>query len=145
MENQDYTVTLTVDASPKEVFDHINNVTEWWTGNLEGGSHKLNDEFSVRFKDIHYTRQKLVELVPNKKVVWLITDSKLTFVKNQHEWTNTKVCFEISTVNNKTQLHFTHLGLVPKFECFNGCSSGWNHYIKGSLFKLLTEGKGNPG
>lgn len=144
MKSQDYSVTLTVDLSTQETFKRINNVTEWWTKNVKGSSHQLNDEFSVQFGDIHYSKQKLVELVPDKKIVWLVTESKLTFVKTQDEWTNTRVSFELTPLGNKTQLLFTHHGLVPEFECFNGCSSGWNHYIKGSLLKLLTEGKGNP-
>ena len=146
MENQDYKVTLTVkDMPPHEVFKCINSVSKWWTEDLKGSSQKLNDEFTVRFEDIHVSTQKLVEVVPDKKVVWLVTKSKLNFVKDQNEWTNTKIIFEISTQDNKTKIHFTHSGLVPKIECYDRCEKGWDYFIKGSLFKLLTEGKGTPG
>ena len=92
--------------------------------------------------DIHYSKQKLIELVPNKKVVWLVSDSKLNFTKNVSEWTGTKIIFEISTINNKTQVHFTHSGLVPKIECFNDCSNAWSQLIQESLYSLITTGKG---
>ena len=145
MNEQDYTATLTADATPHEVFEHINNVAAWWTDDLEGSSQQLNDEFTVRFDDIHVSTQKVVALIPDQKVTWLVTDSKLTFVEQQHEWTNTTICFELSTLDNKTQLHFTHFGLVPSVQCYTGCTKGWDYYVKGSLFKLVTEGKGTPG
>src|SRR5947207_6580683 len=105
MKTQDYTVSITVNATPLEAFKRINSVTQWWTENLEGSSQKLNDEFTVRFGDVHYSKQKLVEIIPDKKVVWLVTDSKLNFIKDKKEWTNTKIVFEVLTQNNKTQIH----------------------------------------
>ena len=145
MKKPDYQIVLTVDATPQEVFKNINSVTKWWTENLEGRSQKLHDEFSVRFGDVHYSKQKLVEVIPDKKVVWLVTDSKLNFVEDKQEWTNTKIIFEIAEKDGKTQVLFTHVGLVPQVECYDGCTKGWDQYIKGSLFKLLTKGKGEPG
>ena len=144
MKNEDYTVSIMVNASAQAAFKSINSVSEWWTENLEGSSQKLNDEFTVRFDDIHISTQKLIQVVPDKKVVWLVTDSKLNFLTNKHEWTNTKISFEIVEKNGKTQITFTHLGLVPNIECYESCAPAWAHYIKGSLFKLLTEGKGTP-
>ena len=145
MENQDYTVSLIVDANAEETFDGINRVSKWWNKNLEGSSENQDDEFTVRFGDVHYSRQKLVEVVPGKKIAWLVTDSHLNFIEDKQEWTNTKICFELSEQDNKTQIQFTHTGLVPRVECYEACAKGWDHYIKGSLFKYLTEGKGNPG
>ena len=145
MKTQDYTAILTVDLPVKEVFDNINNVTKWWTGDLEGHSQKLGDEFTVRFGEIHVSTQKLIEFIPGEKVVWLVTDSNLNFIKDRDEWTNTRISFELSADDNKTRLLFTHTGLVPGIECYNSCTKGWDHFIKGSLFKLLTEGKGTPG
>ena len=145
MKNQDYTATLTVDASAKEVFNSINDVTKWWTDELKGSSKKLNDEFTVQFADMHVSTQKIVEFLPKKKVVWLVTASNLSFITQKDEWTNTSISFEIVEQGNKTQLTFTHIGLVPAIECFKDCTKGWDYYFKGSLYKLLTEGKGTPG
>ncbi|MBC7451096.1 MAG: SRPBCC domain-containing protein, partial [Cytophagales bacterium] len=97
------------------------------------------------FGDIHVSTQKLIEVIPDKKVVWLVTDSNLNFIKEKDEWTNTTVHFEISKQDTNTQINFTHVGLVPEVECYTDCTKGWDYFIKGSLFKLLTEGKGTPG
>jgi hypothetical protein len=145
MGNQNYTATILVDQTPKEVFKAINNVRGWWIDDIDGQSEKLNDEFSVLFYDgVHYSKQKLVEFVPDKKVVWLVTESKLNFIEDESEWTGTKISFEISTIGNKTQLQFTHHGLRPDIECYKDCSNAWGGYIKKSLFDLITKGQGEP-
>lgn len=145
MKNQNYTVTITVSKPIHDTFKAINNVSKWWTDDLTGSSQKLNDEFTVQFGDIHKTAQKIIEFVPDRKVVWLVTESRLNFIEDKEEWKNTKISFELSGQGDKTEIHFTHIGLVPEVECFKSCSKGWDHYIKGSLFKFLTEGKGTPG
>ena len=144
MKAQDYTTTIAVNATAQEAFQGINSVTKWWTENLEGRSQKLNDEFTVRFGDVHVSTQKLVEIIPDKKVVWLVTDSNLNFIEDKHEWIGTKITFEISEKDNKTQVRFTHLGLVPEDECFDACSNAWGQYIQQSLSGLINTGKGHP-
>ena len=57
---------------------------------------------------------------------------------------DTIIIFEITEKNNKTQIGFTHLGLVPDYECFDACSNAWSHYIGESLLNLITTGKGQP-
>jgi len=144
MENNDLTFTHLVDQSPMEVFNAVNNVRGWWSETVDGGTEKLGDEFDYRHGDMHYSKQKLVEVVPGKKVVWLITDSILTFIKDKTEWNGTTVSFDISEKDGKTELLFTHHGLTPQLECFDMCTGGWNHYANKSLYNLITTGKGNP-
>ena len=144
MQKRDYNTSIIVDATAQDAFESINNVTKWWTENLEGSSQKLGDEFAVRFGDVHYSKQKLIEVVPGKKIVWLVTDSKLNFIKDNQEWTDTKISFEISTQNEKTKIHFTHIGLVTEIECYDACSNAWKQYIEGSLLNFIKTGKGQP-
>ncbi|HTE33453.1 MAG TPA: SRPBCC domain-containing protein [Chryseolinea sp.] len=144
MKRQDFTATIEVAKSPQEVFYHItNDVAKWWGGkDLEGDSKKLNDEFIIHHLDAHYSKQKLVEVVPDKKVVWLVTESKLNWLKkDQSEWINTRMIFDISAKGDKTILYFTHDGLVPEKECYAMCEQGWNMVIKDWLFNFITDGR----
>ena len=142
MAKKDFTTTILADKTPKEIFDAINNVRGWWQGSIEGNTGKLNDEFIYRMEEFHFSKQKLVEVIPNEKVVWLVTDSQLNFIKDKNEWTGTKIIFEISEKDNKTQLRFTHVGLVNGIECYDACSNAWSQLIQESLFSLITTGKG---
>ena len=142
MKNQSFTLSFFVDESPQKVYEAVNNVRGWWTPNLEGSTHRLNDEFEVRFGDVHYSKQKLTEVVQNEKVVWLVTDSKLSFVDNKNEWVNTRIIFEIAKTGGKTQVVFTHEGLVQDVECYDACTDAWSGYILGSLRNLIMTKKG---
>ena len=142
MTNKSYTTTLEVTQSPQAVFNAINDVTKWWSNDFEGNSSRLNDSFIINHPNQHYSKQKLAELIPEKKIVWLVTESKLNWIKgNKDEWTNTKMIFDITTTENKTVLHFTHEGLVPEKECYARCSQGWNMVIKQWLFNFIADGK----
>jgi hypothetical protein len=144
MTSSDYTTTLLVGQSPEAVFHAINDIRSWWSEDFEGGSTKLNEEFAVRFGEVHYSRQKLTALIPGKRIVWLVTESHLNFIKNTSEWTGTEISFELSALDDKTQIRFTHRGLEPSIECYGDCSKGWNYYLQQSLLPRINTGKGAP-
>lgn len=143
MKNQHYSATIEVASSPGDVFARINDIPTWWAtpafkGTFEGQSTKLNDEFIVRFGDAHYSKQRLIEFIPDKKVVWLVTDSLLGWIKsNKTEWTGTKMIFELTPNGDDAILKFTHEGLFPEQECYSNCVKGWNMLIKENLFNAL--------
>jgi hypothetical protein len=143
MNQQNYHCSITANVTAKEAFEGINNVSEWWTKNLEGASQNLDDVFTVRFGKTFVTF-KIVEAVPDKKVVWECTDCYLDWLNDKTEWKGTKLVWEVSTQDNATQIDMTHMGLVPEIECYDNCVKGWDFYVKQSLFKLLTEHKGLP-
>jgi Activator of Hsp90 ATPase homolog 1-like protein len=144
MSNQSYNATITVEQSPKEAFDAIRNVRGWWSEEVTGGTSKVGDKFKYHYQDAHKCTMKLVELIPNKRVAWLVTDNYFSFIADKTEWKGTKVVFDIAKKGAKTEVHFTHEGLVPAYECYNVCSDAWSSYIRGSLKSLIANGKGSP-
>lgn len=144
MSEQNYTTSFTVDQSPEEVFAAVNNVRGWWTGDIDGHTAQLGDEFEYRSGDVHRSTQKITEFEPGKKVVWHVTDSQLNFIEDKNEWTGTDIVFDITRKNDRTELRFTHVGLAPAIECYNVCSDVWGSYINHSLFTLITAGESAP-
>ena len=144
MKTQDFTTTLLVDQAPDAAFSAINNVRGWWSEEIEGGTDKLNDVFIYHYKDVHKCKMKIMEFIPGKRVVWEVMENYFSFTKDKSEWIGTKVIFDITEVAGKTQIHFTHQGLVPEYECYSICFDSWNNYMKISLRNLIATGKGQP-
>lgn len=144
MNSQDFTTTILVDATPQQAYDAINNVRGWWSENIEGDTDKLNSIYDYHYQDVHRSKIKVVELIPAQKVVWLVLDNYFKFTEDKSEWINTKIVFDITRKNDKTEVRFTHQGLVPDYECYDVCFDAWTGYIQNSLKKLITTGKGDP-
>lgn len=144
MDNQDFTTSILVDQSSKEAFDAITNVRGWWSEEIEGGTAKLGDVFKYHYKDVHICKMKLIEVIPNKKVVWDVLENDFNFTTDKSEWVGTKVIFEINQKDNKTEVRLTHQGLVPDYECYDICFNAWTNYIQNSLYNLIITGKGQP-
>jgi hypothetical protein len=140
----DYATRFTVSQSPDEVFAAINNVRGWWSGDIEGSTDELGAEFTYRYRDVHRSTQKITEFVRGKRVAWHVLDGYLQFTIDKTEWTGTDITFDVSPVDGGTEVRFTHVGLVPNYECFESCSSAWSFYINSSLRDLITTGKGAP-
>jgi len=144
MNDKNYTTGFTVDQTPAEVFEAINNVRGWWSGEIDGDTDRLGAEFSYHYQNIHRCRMKIIEFIPNQKVVWQVLDNYFSFTQNPSEWKGTKISFEISGKGDETEVRFTHIGLVPQYECYDVCVDGWGTYINGSLRDLITKGTGHP-
>ena len=148
MKNNNYHRTITVNASPEEVMKKISQVNNWWKYDFSGSAERLNDKFTVPFGELNGEKSFVdfivSEFVPDKKVVWHVTDCNLPWFKDKKEWSNTKVSFEISFENSTTKMDFTHIGLVPGVECYEACEKGWDGHVTNSLLSFINNGKGNP-
>jgi uncharacterized protein YndB with AHSA1/START domain len=142
MPSQNFSSTFIVEQSPAQVFDAINDVRGWWTGEIEGDTNTVGDVFSYRYPGFHYSQQEVAELVPDTKVVWRVIDARLEGHDDPSEWTGTDITFEIESKDDATEVRFTHVGLVPEFECFDSCSSGWGFFVNHSLRRRITTGEG---
>ncbi len=136
--------SISVEQTPKQVFDAICNVRGWWSEEIMGTTDKCNETFIYQYEDVHYAKIKVVELIPNEKIVWFVAYNYFKFTVDKSEWTGTTISFDISVKDSKTEIRFTHHGLSPEFECYGICSNSWSQYIGQSLLSLITKGKGNP-
>ena len=141
---KDYTHSFDVDVEPTKVFAAMTQVQAWWGRGIKGKSEELGDSFIYKHKDFHVSRQTVSEFNDDKRLVWTVSDSKINFVKNILEWENTKIIFEVARRGSRTTVTLTHVGLVPKLACYDGCSGGWDQYFGQSLKALIETGEGNP-
>jgi hypothetical protein len=144
MKNKDFSTSFTVDQSPEEVFAAVNDVRGWWSEEIDGPTDALGAQFRFQYKDLHRSTQTITEFEPGKRVVWRVSASRIGFVKDTTEWEDTAIVFDIAKKNGKTELRFTHVGLVPTIECYGECSGAWSFYVQDSLRGLVTTGEGQP-
>lgn len=142
MKSNDFNSSISVKVSADEVIKKISKVPEWWGITFTGNAEKQGDKFVVKMGGESFFNFTVTELIPGKRVIWLVTDCYMPWYSDKTEWTNTRLIFEFEEKGGETQLHFTHEGLTPDVECYKDCDPGWTHWIKTSLFSYLTTGKG---
>jgi hypothetical protein len=141
---QNYTSTFSVDRTPQEAFAAITDPRGWWSEEIKGVTDEVGGEFDHHFKDVHRCRIRVTELVPGRKVAWRVLDNYFNFITDQAEWKDTEIVFEISETDGGAEVRFTHVGLVPQYECYDVCTNAWGGYIGGSLRNLINTGTGQP-
>lgn len=144
MENRDYNISITVNKNDLIAFNAIRDFRAWWSEEIEGVTDILDETFFYHYKDVHLCKLKLIEMIPNKKLVYLVTDNEFNFIEDKTEWVGTKLIFELESDGENTKIQFTHLGLTPEDECYKVCEDAWSSYIQGSLKNLIETGAGKP-
>ncbi|MET7768890.1 SRPBCC domain-containing protein [Nocardia sp. NPDC005366] len=144
MSEQSFTTTITSNRTPEAVTDAVLDVRRWWSETLVGNSAHPGDVFTYEVPGVHRSTIRVTEVVPGGSVVWRVLDNWIEFVDDKTEWNDTEIRFDITEVDGGTELRFTHVGLVPRFECFDACRKGWTFYIETSLRELITTGTGRP-
>ena len=141
------TLTFTVDQTPEQAFAAINDVRGWWAGppaptdpQITGRTDALGEEFGYVVSDVHYSTFRITELEAPSRVAWLVLDSRLTFIEDEQEWDGTTVTFDVAEHDGRTQVTFTHVGLVPEQECYDVCNDAWSSYVLGNLRRLIETG-----
>lgn len=138
-----FTTSILVNQSPAEAIAAINRPREWWGKSIDGKTDRLGEEWTYRYKDMHFSTQRTTQLTSDK-VVWHIVDAEMSFLKDKSEWKGTDLVFDVARKDDKTEIIFTHVGLVPAVECFDVCTDAWSGLIHGSLKGLIETGKGLP-
>jgi len=129
---------MEVAKTPAEVFNCVNVPGKWWPEDVEGESARLDDEFVFTSGDSHYSKNKVIELISNQKVVWLVTDSIRK--TDNFNWTGTKYFFELTPENGGTRLEFTYDGFILDDEA-DRLVQVCDTVIKDMLYNFIVHGK----
>jgi hypothetical protein len=144
MKNQNYvstnySVEIELAKSPNNVFNHLINLRKWWPEDFEGEDIKLNSEFTFTTGDSHYSKNKVIEFLPNKKVVWLTIESIRK--TDNFDWQGTKMIFELTPKGDNTIVKFTYDGVVLENE-YDRLVQICNLTLKEMFYNYIINGKG---
>lgn len=114
MTNHIYTTSMEVPFSPNDVFNHVIDLSKWWPEEYIGGSIGLDTEFVYKTGEGHYSKNRVVEFEPDKKLVWLTTESIRK--ADNFDWTGTRFIFELTPKRGNTLIEFTYDGVVLENE-----------------------------
>ena len=106
MEQKNFQSSITASISAVEATKKISKVPEWWGVTFTGNSEKQNDTFVVKMGGDSFFNFTVTELIPGRRVVWLVTDCYMPWISNKTEWTNTKLIFHLSEINFKKIIFF---------------------------------------
>lgn len=139
--NKNYQYTFHSNKTAEEIFPVLQDVRQWWIGifgeTISGETNIIGDEFSFSAgHGAHFSKQKLIEIKPNKELVWLVIESNLSFLNDTQEWENTRIIFNLEGTAHGTKITFIHAGLVPNIECYKNCTDAWTQYLE-NLEKAL--------
>ncbi|MCW2924614.1 MAG: ATPase [Thermoleophilia bacterium] len=144
MSEQNLSMTMVTERTPDEVFDAINDVASWWSGQVEGDTDRVGAEFTYRYGDVHHSVQRITQLVPGERVAWHVIEANLPAVEPADEWNGTDIVFDLTPVDGGTELRFTHVGLAPDCACYDRCTAGWDALIGRNLRARIATGQAQP-
>ena len=131
-----------IKSSQNEVYKALatrDGVAAWWTNNTEGESKVggvLKFTFSAGGSEIGGFEMKVLELQPDKRVLWLV-------IGGPEEWIGTKISFELKQESDYVIVLFKHQGWKEPVEFMHHCSTKWAIFLM-SLKSLVESGKGAP-
>jgi len=88
------------------------------------------------FGDNDNTKMKIVELSPNKRILWECTDSDL-------EWIGTKISFDLKEKDGVTSVVLKHFDWRELTEFYQWCNYNWAMFLL-SLKSHCEDGEGTP-
>ena len=132
-------------SPPRRSFRAITDVRGWWSGEIDGTTDAAGRGVHVPVPGRPLLPAEDHRAGPGEdRGLACRGRAILNFVEDPDEWTGTDIRFDISPRDGGTEVRFTHVGLDPDVQCFDGCSSAWTFYINGSLRDLITTGTGEP-
>ncbi len=113
----------------------IEGLSGWWTDNTQGES-KVGGVLQFRFFEADRFDMKVIELDPNKRVLWQV-------VEGPKEWIGTTIGWDLKQEGDHTVVLFKQQGWKEPVEFMHHCSTKWATFLM-SLKALVETGKGAP-
>ena len=125
-----------IDVPKREVFEAIstiNGLSNWWTVQTKGQTN-VGEIIQFDFGSFQGPKMKVVESVPNDKLVW-------ECIASDHGWEGHRFVFELDENEEKTRVRFSHDGWKDQGDFYAQCSFSWGRYME-SLRQYCQTGLG---
>jgi len=125
-----------ITATPEKVYEALTTVDRlaaWWTTDTSADG---DSTLRFRFGALGGFDMKVLDLQPDKRVVWEVADGP-------PEWIGTTVTFDLTQDGEWTIVLFAHAGWRDPVEFMNHCSTKWAIFLM-SLKSLVETGTGTP-
>ena len=81
METKDFNSSISAKISPGDAIKKISKVPDWWGVTFTGNAEKQDDTFIVKMGGDSFFNFTVTELIPGKKIVWLVTDCNMPWCR----------------------------------------------------------------
>ncbi len=133
---KDLTVSFSVPAAPRRVFDAITKPKQWWEERIEGEADEKGSQFRVNNGEQHVAL-KVEEADDGKRVVWHVEPTE-DEARNP-EWDDTSLIFDIAESDaGDTTVNFTHRGIRPHDESYHEAEQTWRDRLRERLEPLIS-------
>jgi hypothetical protein len=129
-----YTVEIDLSKPPGEVFNKVINLAAWWPEEFIGEKIKPDAEFILKTGEGHYSKNRVIEFVPERKLTWLTIESLRK--SDNFDWSGTKFIFELIPQGSNTHLKFMYDGVVLENEQ-DRLAQICEFCIRNSLYNLI--------
>jgi len=85
MKKQDFNSSITAHISAGEAVKMVSNIPAWWGVSFSGSSEKQNDKFVIKMGGDSFFDFIVTELIPNKRIVWLVNDCNMPWYSDKKE------------------------------------------------------------
>jgi uncharacterized protein YndB with AHSA1/START domain len=127
---------VAIKASPNAVYralTTLEGLAGWWTTDTTGDCN-VGGTIRFQFGDRGRIDMKVVELVPNRRVLWQV-------VGGPDVWIGTKVHFDLAQDGDFTAILFKHEGWKEPSEFMHHCTTKWAMFLM-SMKSSVETGKG---
>ena len=130
---RDFTASFSVPATREEVYRAITKPHSWWDKKVEGDAAEQGSEFHYSDDDRYVGFS--VQEADGDRVVWTVepTDNP----KEDHEWDDTSLIFDIEEDEGNTKVNFTHRGMRPHDRGYEEIAKTWKDRIAKGLQPLI--------
>jgi uncharacterized protein YndB with AHSA1/START domain len=135
----DFEITTSAKVPPAAVFEALTTtagLSGWWT--KASGSGAAGGELTFVFNGSRMI-MRVDEAASPSTVRWTVL-----MCEPEADWVGTEIAFDVRPdEDGGARVHFQHLGLTPRLECFDDCNAGWTRFMA-SLVSFVESGHGDP-